>query len=316
MAVEDTLPSYIVTEKNKSLENKLDTADSFVHSMVQEVLDKGYCVIPGAVNKSIIEASLLAFDHFKQVAVKVVEPTEAGKYRRIVNLHCLIPELAELFTLNKGCKVLDALLGQPATLYTSLFFEIGSAQPLHRDTPYFWTNPAYAYFGMWTALEAVDNTNGALEILERSHLLLEEDRAEIGHLFYQNISDLPASDQRLWTEYQDRVLKQGENLQLKRISLDLSAGDTVIWHPQTMHGGLPIVDNSKSRLSFAMHITPKNTPVYHNQAFFNPDFKMADAFEWNYSKKEGREFIHHESFSFEHVHEFSSESFFTDLAES
>lgn len=268
---------------------------------VGDILSKGYCVIPSAIPEAIIQNCVDKYLVFKKKAMPMVPLDEAGKYRRIVNLHCVVPEMADLFVANKpALKVLDVLFQSEATLYTSLFFEIGSAQALHRDTPYFWTNPAYNYFGMWVGLEKVDAENGALVVLEGSHLIKEEDRAGIARMFYDDPSKVPAlADQRPVSEYNLRVLIQGEELGLKRVEVHVNAGDTIIWHPQTMHGGSQIKDKARSRMSQPMHITPPNTPVYHNQAFFNPNYRMAESSQANYVTRSGRRYMKHGGISFE-----------------
>ena len=69
-----------------------------------------------------------------------------GHYPRIVNLHSLVPELLSLFTISTvSLNVQDLLYGGPTALYTTLFYETGSQQPLHRDTPVFATRPEYLY---------------------------------------------------------------------------------------------------------------------------------------------------------------------------
>lgn len=275
--------------------------DCETNKFIQDIILDGYCVIPNSVSDAVLKKCSEDYFSFKNVAIKHYEASESGKYRRLVNLHCLVTSLADLFCKNEqALKVLDGLFHEPATLYTSLFYEIGSGQPLHRDTPYFWTNPPYQYFGVWVPLESVDEENGCLEVLTKSHLIQEEDRAAIGKIFYRDLNDIPPSDQRLWDYYQDRVLKRAEELGLVKKSVCVNAGDTIIWHPQTMHGGKEIVNNLRSRLSQAMHVTPRNVSVIHNQGFFNPKFEIKNKREWNYAISNNREYINHQSISFEH----------------
>jgi hypothetical protein len=46
-----------------------------------------------------------------------------------------------------------------ATLYSSIFYETGSQQSLHRDTPVFTTRPEYLYFGNTVYLEPAGEEN-------------------------------------------------------------------------------------------------------------------------------------------------------------
>jgi ectoine hydroxylase-related dioxygenase (phytanoyl-CoA dioxygenase family) len=51
-------------------------------------------------------------------------------------------------------------------------------------------------------------------------------------------------------------------------------GDTIIWHPLLAHGGAKYKDLSRTRLSFVVHTTPDNVPVFHTDVFFNPGKKV------------------------------------------
>ena len=79
---------------------------------------------------------------------------------RVVNLHLAVDAMTRLLTDNPAIDVCDRFLGEPTTLYTSLYYERGSEQSLHRDTPVFCTSPGERYMGVWTALDAVDESNG------------------------------------------------------------------------------------------------------------------------------------------------------------
>jgi ectoine hydroxylase-related dioxygenase (phytanoyl-CoA dioxygenase family) len=86
-------------------------------------------------------------------------------------------------------------------LHSSLFFEVGSAQDIHRDIPLFWTNPANSYFGTWLALEDTDADNGPLLVVKGSHKLPLLDRAKITSEVYSNFNDIKDIDDDLWNIY-------------------------------------------------------------------------------------------------------------------
>jgi phytanoyl-CoA hydroxylase len=56
----------------------------------------------------------------------------------------------------------------------------------------------------------------------------------------------------------------------------------VLWHPQLPHGGSQIKDVTQTRNSLVIHSTPTGTPVYQQNAFFNPDAKFCDSPGWGY----------------------------------
>jgi len=67
---------------------------------------------------------------------------------RVINLHHSVTPLKDIFweSIESSSEVTDAF--GPATLYTSLFFEMGSEQTPHRDTPYFYSGSNGGYMGV------------------------------------------------------------------------------------------------------------------------------------------------------------------------
>jgi phytanoyl-CoA hydroxylase len=163
--------------------------DPWLRDHVLSIIIKGYAIIPNAVPDEKINLALNAFYGWKERNKSALVPSlfKSGQYLdRIINIHSLLPEFRSLFSSNESLAVQDFLFGAQASCYTSLFFESGTEQALHRDVTYFWTNPANYYFGMWTALEDVDCDNGALTVIPGSHKIGSIDRANIASKFYSN----------------------------------------------------------------------------------------------------------------------------------
>jgi phytanoyl-CoA hydroxylase len=255
------------------------SADSNITSLLRD----GYCIVDSAVDKNLIDEFLARWEKFKPEAIhpyrdKLVEGDDmvGGRYRRMVNMHLVLPELENLFINNKALQVTDQLFCEPTTLYTSLYFEVGSSQDYHRDTPYFWTNPGYSYFGIWLALEDTDDSNGALTAIRGSHLLQDSlaFREEIGKLDLDE-SGLPrALSGILWDTYQKRVQDACHASGLTFTQLHIKKGDVIIWHPQLMHGGGKITDTQRTRNSFVMHVTPQHQAVYAQDKYFDPSIQL------------------------------------------
>jgi hypothetical protein len=251
------------------------------------LVKRGHAVIPKAIAADQAQAAIAAFRAFEAAN----EPIFArhrdahGHYPRILNLHTAIPELADLFARNRPLlDTLDLLFGSPATLYTSLFYETGSEQSLHRDSPVFATRPDYMYFGATVYLEPTDDDNGCLEVLDRGHLLPEPDRAAMAIRRYGSLDKIPPFDNDFWAEYQDMVRDQGLTAGLPVRKVPLGAGDALIWHPQTPHGGSPIRDRGRTRFSLVMHVIPADMPVYHQNVFFNPDADVPTRIDYHYQR--------------------------------
>jgi len=272
----------------------------------KKLLENGYVVLTQSIAESTIDEIIINFNRFKSKVAKLNPPNVLGKYRRLVNLHCAVPSLFNLFHENrKALETLDYFFNEPAELYTSLFYEIGSGQESHRDTPYFWTNPGYKYFGVWVALEDVDRSNGCLQVIPKSHLLVEEDRESIPRKFYSSLSEVPTSDDRLWSDYQRLSNLRAKECGLGLIDVEVKKGDTIIWHPHTLHGGRPIEDLERTRLSFVMHVTPPQQAVFHHQAFFNSGAVLPEKSSYEVKTVNERTYRNYPNISFEHLLEIS-----------
>ena len=265
-------------------------ADPFLNSAVNSLCNDGFVVIRDSLSTEVLDQALSAYEKAKVEVLSKFTPRlnneayEAGKFRRLVNLHSAVPELAGLFAFNKALPVLQVLFQQEPTLYTSLFFEIGSGQALHRDTPYFWTTPGLNYFGVWVALEDIDPSNGPLIAVPQSHLLPDtiERRASIGQRERERAGSIAADSPSVWSNYQAAVFEQSKEAGLEPIEFHVKRGDTIIWHPQTLHGGAKVLDTTRSRKSVAMHVTPAHTRVVHQDYFFDPsrEFDGIDACDY------------------------------------
>jgi phytanoyl-CoA hydroxylase len=285
------------------------TDDALIDSQVKEYLtfflENGYVVIPGNTDfLEKISRATTCFYKFKENNRAITKPIQDdnGFLRRIVNLHCYNTEIVELFTENPSLSFLDYLMGE-ATLYTSLTFEKGSGQDIHRDTPYFWTSPPYQYVGMWVALEDTDKENGPLRVVKGGHKLPELDLESIASKFYDSMSDINPYSDELWLEYQTQLQTQYQAAGLTEQEVHVPKGSTIIWHPQLPHGGSPIVNDNRTRLSMAMHITPPNVAVYHQDVFFSQKIVPSKK-EIFYKFDKNRRYIAHDTISFGHLKDY------------
>ena len=222
--------------------------DALVKQHALEVIAKGYTVVKGGIPPQLCRDTIAAFRRFEAANEDVfaLQRNPLGHYPRIGNLHAAIPELLPLFTRNPiWLQVQDVLFGAPTALYTSLFYEVGSEQSLHRDTPLFTTRPEYLYFGSTVYLEPAGDENGCLEVMEGGHTLPELDREAIARRRYGSLDNIPQMDGGIWNEYQNTVVAQGRERSLPVKRLYVEAGDSLIWHPQLPHGGTPINDRSR-----------------------------------------------------------------------
>lgn len=279
--------------------------DPLVKHHAIDVIENGFTVIKGAFPPEVCKKFISDFKRFAELNddIFAANRDKNGHYPRIVNLHMAMNGLIDLFSRNNVLlAVEDLLFGAPTSLYTTLFYEIGSQQPLHRDTPVFCTRPEYLYFGNTVYLEDANDENGCLEVLRGGHKLPELDREAMAIKRYGSLDAIPAQDGEAWIEYQNAVVAQGAAAGLKSEKVYVNAGDALIWHPQLPHGGSAIKDIGRTRFSLVMHTTPHQVPVYHQNVFFNPSRAFPEQPAWSFFEWQERQIANQNyGVSFDHV---------------
>ena len=264
--------------------------DPLTRTKIIELIQQGFTVVENAVDVELCDRAVAGFSDWKkrnEPALSKFHETD-GRLMRIINFHQTLPVLKTLFSRNRSVALQDYLFEKPAALYTSLFYEQGSAQPIHRDIPLFWTYPACMYFGMWVALEDTDDGNGPLEVVSGGHKIGVIDRGAIAAKRFAKETAIPAMSNELWMDYQDEVTKRTREKNLTKKKIYVKKGDVILWHPLAPHGGSPINDTSRTRMSLVVHTTPKGVPVFHMDVFFNPSRRVKEYAAWPYSDFEGR----------------------------
>jgi ectoine hydroxylase-related dioxygenase (phytanoyl-CoA dioxygenase family) len=282
------------------------SAPRAVRAEIETLLRDGVVVLKRSLPPELCDGMRAAFHQIAREQSEIFEPHRdaQGHYPRIVNIHAVFPQFIDAFTRNmKAQLVCDFLFGQETVVYTSLYYESGSQQDLHRDTPYFWTEPGWRYFGVWTAFEDTDATNGALMVVRGGHLLPEPDRRSIRERFFPAGVAFDPLSMHTWEAYQTEVQRACAAAGLKTELVPVEKGDTIIWHPSLPHGGSPITDPGRTRHSMVMHVVPVGTPVRGQEVFFDPGARLGPA-RWSYAERNKRRYIEFDSVSFAHRDEF------------
>lgn len=276
---------------------------SHLKPYISDFLDAGYVVLPGSVDEKVINTARKAFFDHVDKYIDIYEPhrNQNGYFSRLVNLHMALDQFKDIYTKNRlALEIQDWLFGQESACFTSLTFQSGSEQPIHRDSPYFTTNPEYYYLGVWVALEDVNDQNGALSVIEGGHLVHEPDRFELLAQVYSEDEPINPMDPKLWGVYQNKVMEMclAHGLHTKTVSM--KSGDTLIWHPHLPHGGSPVQDQTKSRFSIVNHAVPMNTSVSGMDTFYGRRAPLSTP-NYAYVNYDDRNFLHHENVEFAHV---------------
>jgi hypothetical protein len=161
--------------------------------------------------------------------------------------------IANLTVHPKLLKTLELLYAKKPFPFSTINFIKGSNQPLHSDTIHFHTIPSLWMAGVWVALENVDETNGTLQIVPKSH---KWPVYEYEDLNLPNPDDIENGEALNYAEYESFI----ESLVLvnggeKKI-VPLKKGQALIWSANMLHGGCNVdgVTNfEKTRLTQANH---------------------------------------------------------------
>ena len=256
-----------------------------------DLVERGYTVLSGAVESEACDEAITAFKGWCEKHQEYVESHRdpRGHLPRLANLHLAAEPVARLFSDNERVlRTLDFCFGYRAATYSSLFFERGAGQRIHHDLPYFRTEPEGFFFGMYVALEDVDEQNSPLMVIEGGHRVTRVDPIPICGRHFRQGEAIPPVWLELWNDYQSEVLRQTRRAGLEVRHIHLQKGDALIWHPALPKGAGPMLDSERTCYGVVFHATPENTPVYQGDVFFNPLIVPPPEPTWDYMTVAGR----------------------------
>jgi phytanoyl-CoA hydroxylase len=259
---------------------------------IPEIIRDGFTVVPQAVDREICQRTADDFDaYLTQQSDYAAKHTDSlGRHYRFVNFHLASENAMKIGMTERVLQILDCLFGYKAAPYTCLYFEYGTGQPIHRDSPFFHTFPINYFVGVWTALEDIHPDAGPLTYVPGGH------RWEIDHqaIFRQVKSEHPGQNDEWYVDqalqrYYGHVIDRANN-SIAAIKVPLRIGDTAIWHAQTPHGGSPIVNSALKRKSIVFHCTPEDMQVYHQGVFFGHPPSQHPAPRFSYASLGNRKY--------------------------
>lgn len=244
--------------------------DVQLEAIGSRMIKDGFVVLPSAIAGTECDTVVSDYQRFiDDLGTEVEQHKDAGgRLLRVVNFH-----LSSGAAANIGCNprlmaILDFLLGDEASVYSSLYFEHGSQQPIHRDSPFFETFPRNLFFGVWVALEDISIDAGPLMYVPGGH------RFECDpHRIYDAVAARMPAAQRsalineALEQYYGEVIRAASGVGAP-VVVALKKGDVAIWHPQLPHGGSPAMDPGLTRRSMVFHCVPSSRQVYQHDVFF------------------------------------------------
>ena len=143
--------------------------------------------------------------------------------------------------------------------FQTLSFRCGSQQKTHSDTIHFGSIPYGFMCGVWVALEDIDEANGPLHYYPQSQKLPVYDLLDIGVTAFTQ-----AQAFENYSRYEEFVEGMMIREGLNRVELQVKRGQALIWASNLFHGGTPIRDLARSRLSQVTHYH------FHGCMYFAP----------------------------------------------
>jgi phytanoyl-CoA hydroxylase len=251
---------WLDTEEAKS--KIFNIEDTALRDAMTSLREDGFAVIPGVLTSEECEKAIEDYDLFcaqnHEEAEKFKMPS--GFHTRLYNLHATSQNVRNIALNTKILNILDNVFPAKCALNSTLFFEQGSQQEIHRDTPFFTATPfAGEFVGVWYALEDVIAGAGPLVYLPKGHNLkvdIEKARQIGGH----DVGEM-------FKDYCKQVQLASKESEIESKLLFLKKGDAAIWHAELPHGGSEITNNV-SRKSIVAHYIPEGAYIQTVGYFF------------------------------------------------
>jgi len=236
----------------------------FVQPHLQSLRDRGFAIIPGNISAQQCDAVVADFEDVCRSNPEASKfRDQHGLYDRLGSLHMVSEAARKIGFSPKVVAVLRAAFGRDLVNVGSLYFDKGSQQSIHRDTPAFFTNPLNHYFGVWTALEDVRPDSGPLVYFEKGHTVLPD-------------IELYGHEGVTVKNYNGKIERACLSAGLKLTEHYPKKGDTLIWHPELPHGGAAIANPKLSRKSMVFHYIASGTPIYPPTPFFDSKMPLSN----------------------------------------
>ncbi|HYC59076.1 MAG TPA: phytanoyl-CoA dioxygenase family protein [Thermoanaerobaculia bacterium] len=217
--------------------------DPETKKIVEFFAEHGYVIVDPEIDDRTIEhANLTLRDRFKQTYEPYYADTtriqDAWWFNEHVKTIAVAPRILE---------ILRILYQREPIPFQTLNFRVGSQQRTHSDIIHFDSIP-YGYMaGVWTAMEDVDLGNGPLHYYPTSQRFPRFDMHDIG------ITAAGTVGYEKYPLYEDFVEALMKAQRAERIELQMKRGQSLIWSANLFHGGSPIRDTDRTRLSQVTH---------------------------------------------------------------
>ena len=164
----------------------------------------------------------------------------------------------------KVLELLQLIYQREPVPFQTLNFPVGTQQNTHSDTVHFDSFPQRFMCGVWVALEDIDADNGPLQYFPGSHKLPLYDVHSIGLRSTKMNGDVYSKEETRenYLIYEQFVAKLMEAHGFVRKELHIKKGQALIWSANLFHGGSPIRDPKRTRMSQVTHYYFRDCAYY------------------------------------------------------
>jgi ectoine hydroxylase-related dioxygenase (phytanoyl-CoA dioxygenase family) len=218
--------------------------DPEMAGIVERFARDGYVIIDPEIPADVIETVVEQIsDKFQQTYHPYYADT-----RRLQDGWAVFPAIKEIATAARVLEILSALYGRDPIPFQTLNFRVGSEQKTHSDTIHFHCVPNLFMAGVWVALEDIDLRNGPLHYYPQSHKLPVYSMSDLGVM-----ASSPDNLYEHYWMYENFAEALMRSTELERAEMQVERGQALIWSANLFHGGSPILDPGRTRLSQVTH---------------------------------------------------------------
>ena len=226
--------------------------------------EKGYVVLRNVIDERRIDRVLNDFEHFYAEGTVVgghrrpPEKNPLGHFIPTINVHMQSEPILDVLLDPTVMHWLKLITGREMYGCQTINFFAGSQRALHQDHVHMTTRPFGFLAAAWVALEDIDLSSGPLIYVPGSQWLPFMNTKAI-----QNSTPTGGCPHHHMAEMMKRNVA---NAGLKVESFLAKKGDVLLWHCNLVHGGGPVTDLARSRLSMACHYAAVGVDYYHEWA--------------------------------------------------
>jgi len=243
--------------------------DFNINAHIDEINKNGYTIVRNCFPNMLADVIVKEFDEWCKDSNNLFT---LNTKKRVCNFHTYSENTLDLVTNENVNKIVSTFFNKQQVVYTSLTFREGTEQDFHIDTPHFYTNPINKYCGVWYALEDIDQKAGPLKYYKKSHKIDYINNHEIYNKLYDYKKTYNQNNFNCMVHFNKLIENQCKKLNLELFNEtnyeNINKGDVVIWHPNLLHGGSIVIDETLTRYSLVSHNIPINTQVFNASHFF------------------------------------------------